>query len=107
MTTFIGERRDVRLTCGEEHLPGCYNPNCDQTWCMCGEVQWPGDVGLWTSTSRYGPDLARPSLGIGVGAVGLKSEAEFLGWDTFFMHAQHCPRRRQVEACVPHCEVRP
>lgn len=100
----IGEWHSERLACGTEHLPGCYNPNCDQTWCICGQVQWPGQVGTWHSVPRYAPAPPMPSLGIGVGAVGMKEpETEFFGWDTYYFHAPQCARRSNGEPCAPHC----
>lgn len=91
--TWIGERRPERLTCGPLHLPACYNPNSFDTWCDCGAVRWPGQVGTWHSIPRREP-YAPPLLGVGIGAPGLSHrEPPVLGWDTYFMHADGCPDR--------------
>lgn len=69
MTAIIGVLRPERHACGEVHLPNCYNPHSDDTYCVCGKVRWPGRVGTWHSRKRAD------------------------GWDTYFLHADHCPDR--------------
>lgn len=29
------------------HLLGCHNPWLNRTWCVCGQVQVPGEHGTW------------------------------------------------------------
>jgi hypothetical protein len=70
VTELIGELRPARLSCTkDEHYPGCYNPNSDDTYCVCGEQRWPGQVGTWHS--RRAGDR----------------------WDVYFLHAHHCADR--------------
>lgn len=70
MSEPIGELRPARLTCTESaHYPGCYNPNSNDTYCLCGEQRWKGCVGTWHS-QRRGQE-----------------------WDVYFLHADHCPDR--------------
>ncbi|WP_125777168.1 hypothetical protein [Antribacter gilvus] len=100
--TFIGENRTGRLTCGTEHLPGCYNPGINLTACICGQVWWVGQVGTWHSTARREPAPAMPTLGVGIGAPGLReADRKLLGWDTYYFHADDCPNRDARKPCHP------
>lgn len=104
-SAFIGERRDERLTCGFAHLPGCYAPSLNETFCLCGEWRWTGQVGAWKSVERraYGDDIA-PARGIGLCGVGHPGQAYVsLGWDTYFMHAPQC-KHHDLSPCFPCCE---
>lgn len=94
----IGELLAERLSCGDEHLPGCYNPNSQDTYCICGAVQWPGQVGTWHSRMVRPP--AAPD------AKRSDPEPKVVGWDTYFLHAPDCPRRTadlEREPCRPRC----
>ena len=94
----IGVYLPERVACGDRHLPGCYNPNIQQTWCVCGEQRWEGFVGTWHSIARHEPAPAAPLLGIGVGAVGMREpERKLIGWDTYFIHANECPARLEPD----------
>jgi hypothetical protein len=100
--TPIGAYRTGRLTCGAEHLPGCYNPGLYVTACRCGAAWWVGRVGVWISSPAHAPDAPAPSLGIGIGAPGLRLPTpEFYGWDTYYLHADACAERD--EPCSPCC----
>lgn len=71
LSMMIGELRPAKHQCTEEvHLPNCFNPWSDDTYCVCGDVRWPGQVGTWHSNH----------LGDG-------------HWDTYFLHADGCPDR--------------
>lgn len=65
----IGELRPARHACGTLHLPNVYNPNSRDTYCVCGKQRWDGHVGVWRSR-QLGDE-----------------------WDTYFLHAEHCPDR--------------
>jgi hypothetical protein len=79
------------LVCGDEHLPGCFNPWHDLTWCICGQTTWPGQVGTWHSRPVHEPAAGsdpRPWT-IGNGAPGLRDQqGAFLGWDVYFLPAR-------------------
>lgn len=104
MRPAIGEYRTERLTCGDEHLPGCFNPNLGLTACRCGAAWWVGSVGVWISTPVYAPDKPAPALGIGIGGVGVRPEpTEFYGWDTYYLHAPSCASSDHMAPCRPCC----
>jgi hypothetical protein len=85
----IGTLLPERATCGETHLPGCYNPHVDETFCICGTQRWPGRVGVVISTPRHELDTGR------------------LGWDTYQLHVDGCPLRDDVDGHLSWhvCEV--
>ncbi len=95
----IGTLRPDKLTCDDEHLPGCFNPHLNVTACICGQAWWVGNVGTWHSVERFGPEPALPSLGIGIGAPGLQDQRVTLGWDTYYLHADHCPKSGPLDPC--------
>lgn len=66
----IGLKQDEPKACGDEHFPGCFNSDFDQTWCLCGEVKWPGNTGVWISRRLYS------SAG---------RDAVLLGYDIYFL----------------------
>jgi hypothetical protein len=81
--------RDEPIDCGAEHLPGCYNPWHDRTWCLCGKATWPGQVGTWhnlpvhrTTPGPYG----RPGY-------------EVIGWRVDFLHATTCTETGGPHLC--------
>lgn len=79
----IGVLMSERLTCGPDHLPGCYNPNSQDTYCICGEQRWQGQVGTWHSRMirpQRAPDAKRH-----------EPEPAITGWDTYFLHRLDCP----------------
>ena len=87
--TAIGTLRPDRLTCEEAgyHLPGCFNPWLDQTWCICGAEQWPGQTGEWHSVERFRL-LPWPSdhlRGVSLVGHGQERPVEHLGWDTYWL----------------------
>ena len=53
MTTLIGEFSTAAPECAEVHVPGCYNPWLDQTWCLCGDHQWIGSVPVLHARRLY------------------------------------------------------
>ena len=90
----IGTLLPDRMTCGTVHLPGCYNPHSDDTYCICGAQRWPGRVGVIISAPRHEPAPAPPPGGIGLGGVGYREPPRMmLGWDTYQLHADHCQLR--------------
>ena len=100
----IGHYRTERLTCGNQHLPGCYNANLHVTACRCGRAWWAGDAGTWHCIERRAAPPAMPLLGIGIGALGLREpETELYGWDTYFIHADHCPHRDAARDSTAPC----
>lgn len=72
-------RRDSRLTCEEAgyHLPGCYNPWMESTFCICGEQRWPGDTGQWHSVRRFRVKLS--------GEYVVHVSYETLWWDVYYL----------------------
>ena len=92
MTVLIGVRSDVRKACGAEHLPGCYNPASRDTYCICGQRRWPGEVGTWHSRALY--ELKQ--------GEALRPESVIVGWDVYFLHATGCPDRDgEPHICTP------
>lgn len=89
MTQPIGFYRPDRLACTESpyHLPGVHNPWSNTTWCLCGAVTWPGDVGTWKSVDRWRYLPHDPARGIGLGGVGAAPARELVGWDTYWLEA--------------------
>ncbi|HET6916623.1 MAG TPA: hypothetical protein VFH56_11090 [Acidimicrobiales bacterium] len=81
MSELIGARMDGRHSCGDYHLPNCYNPGSNLTACACGERWWRGHVGTWHS--RHLIAVA------GETATG-RPVYEALGWDRYFLHAAGC-----------------
>ena len=50
----IGSYSATRPACaGSGHLIGCYNPQMDETACICGEHWWRGDRGSWHARYLY------------------------------------------------------
>jgi hypothetical protein len=93
--TLIGTLHETRLTCGSRHLPGCYNPGTQETYCICGKKRWAGQVGTWHSRQRREPTTYPET--------GRPNEDAVIGWDTYFLHAADCPERercgRQSHIC--------
>ncbi len=85
--TAIGFLRPDRLTCAEapHHLPGCHNPWVDETWCLCGEVRWPGNTGVWRCVERHRLLPFDPPRGIGMASHGANQPVLSPGWDTYWM----------------------
>lgn len=92
-----------RLTCAEHHLPGCYNPWQDRTWCICGATTWAGEVGVWINhdVRTVPPMPEHAGRGMGLGAVGLADKAVLLGWRVYFLHASGCPARDEAHDACP------
>lgn len=90
----VGELRPVRLTCTDQHLPGCFNPWFELTWCICGHATWPGHVGVWHS-------MAVTERASTSDSPWRAPAPTVLGWDTYFRHAPHCTDRDRP--CIPHC----
>lgn len=92
--TPLGEYHPDRLTCGDEHLPGCYNSLINLTACRCGAAWWVGAVGVWHSIPRHAVAPGRP-------VAPEVHPVEFYGWDTYFLHATGCPERHGERPCSP------
>lgn len=87
MNDLIGTWNAERKTCGPDHLPGCYNPNSRDTWCLCGQQRWPGQVGTWHSCALHEVTVNRFG----------RSDYRIVGWDVYFLHAAGC-----TDQTVPH-----
>lgn len=86
MTATLGVLRDTRLTCAEAgyHLPGCYSPPLDHTWCICGDEQWAGNTGVWQCVEKVRPASVEIPRGVGMGATGYVHPVGVVGWDTYW-----------------------
>ena len=91
----IGVWHADRHQCGDVHLPNVHHNGL--TACVCGEVWWRGNVGVWRSRQ-----LRRLVEWTAAG----KPVHETTGWDRYFLHAAGCddtavnpsPEHRCVEA---------
>lgn len=86
----IGVRMSERKSCaGVDHLPGCYNPWLNRTYCLCGGHSWPRCVGEWKNRPLY--EVTYSATGRPVGHI--------VGWDVYFMHAPTCTNESEPHLC--------
>lgn len=91
----IGTLASERLTCGDRHLPGCYNPQSAATACICGSMWWSGAVGTWHSRQLREPDV--------VPEHGRPKPGAVTGWDVYFLHASGCRQKTPTPVVTHTC----